>query len=276
MLAVGYNAKGLLVQNSWGNAWGKNGFVRISWRAVHRDVYEADVVDGLVTPGATSDKVAPTVTAPNKGIQAGTKTSDAGVPVTFSWQGADDSGTVASYQLQASTNGGAWIQQSLGSATATSITFALSPGSSYQFRVAAVDGSGNTSAWSTGAAFTVGDYDDGSGYVGYVGTWQRLAWAAADGGTITASSTAGSYATFSFVGSNVAWVAVQNSDRGQAKVYLDGTYVTTVDLYSASPVARYIALHGNWAANESHTLAIEVVGTPGRPTIDIDSFVLLY
>jgi hypothetical protein len=52
--------------------------------------------------------------------------------------------------------------------------------------------------------------------------------------------------------------------------------VTTVDLYAASPVARYIAIHGNWAANESHTLAVEVVGTAGRPTIDVDSFVLLY
>jgi hypothetical protein len=278
MLAVGYSAKGLLVQNSWGASWGKNGFVRISWRAVHRDVYEADVIDGLVTPGGggTTDKVPPTVSAPGKHIQAGTKTSTAGVPVTFSWQGADDSGTVAGYQLQASTNGGQWTQQSLSSATATSTTFVLTPGSKYQFRVAAVDGSGNSSQWATGTAFTVGDYDDTSEYVKYFGTWSRLAWGAADGGTITASGTAGSYATFSFVGSNVAWVAVQNQDRGQANVYLDDNFVTTVDLYSATPVARYIALHGNWPANESHKLTIQVVGTVGRPTIDIDSFVLLY
>ena len=75
---------------------------------------------------------------------------------------------------------------------------------------------------------------------------------------------------------NVRLGTAEGSNRGQANVYLDGTYVTTVDLYAASPVARYVALHGNWAANESHTLTVEVAGTAGRPAIDIDSFVLLY
>ncbi len=276
MLAVGYNAKGLLVQNSWGTTWGRKGYVRLSWRAVHRDLYEADVIDGLVTPGTTSDKVAPTVTAPAKRIQAGTTTDNSGVPVTLSWQGSDDSGTVASYQLFAKDGSGQWVQQTLATPTATSVEFRLTPGNSYQFAVKAVDAAGNASELTAGALFTVADYDDDSPYVGYFGTWQRIAWAPADGGTLTTSSTAGSYASFSFTGSNVAWVAAQAADRGQANIYLDGAFVTTVDLYSASPVARYVALHGNWAANETHTIAVEVVGTTGRPTIDIDSFVLLY
>jgi hypothetical protein len=276
MLAVGYNPKGLLVQNSWGKDWGRNGYVLMSWRAVHRDLYEADVIDGLVTVTATPDTVAPTVTAPAKNIQAGTTMNDAGIPVHLAWQGNDDSGSVAAYRLYAKTNGSDWVQQTLGSPTATEITFTLQPGNNYQFGVAAVDAAGNVSQVSAGAAFTVGDYDDNSTYVGYYGTWERIAWSPADGGTLTTSSTPGSYATFSFVGSNVAWVAAEGANRGQARIYLDGAYVTTVDLYASAPVARYVAVHGNWSANESHTLAVEVVGTAGRPAIDIDSFVLLY
>ena len=45
VLALGYDDKGLLVQNSWGTNWGLKGFGRLSWNKVQQDVYEAVVVD---------------------------------------------------------------------------------------------------------------------------------------------------------------------------------------------------------------------------------------
>lgn len=45
VLALGYDEKGLLVQNSSGPNWGLNGFARMSWEKVMKDVYEALVVD---------------------------------------------------------------------------------------------------------------------------------------------------------------------------------------------------------------------------------------
>lgn len=49
MLAVGYNANGLLLQNSWGTGFGDQGYVRVSWAYVQDDIFEADVADGIVS-----------------------------------------------------------------------------------------------------------------------------------------------------------------------------------------------------------------------------------
>jgi hypothetical protein len=47
MLAVGYDKDGLLLQNSWGNGWGSDGFGRVSWAVVRQDVFEAYTVDQI-------------------------------------------------------------------------------------------------------------------------------------------------------------------------------------------------------------------------------------
>ena len=41
VLAVGYNANGLVVENHWGKDWGSSGFGTISWKVVEQDVLEA-------------------------------------------------------------------------------------------------------------------------------------------------------------------------------------------------------------------------------------------
>ncbi|MCL2737062.1 MAG: hypothetical protein FWD75_10640, partial [Propionibacteriaceae bacterium] len=46
VLAVGYNATGLIIQNSWGARWGANGFATLSWDWVRKYVNEAHVVTG--------------------------------------------------------------------------------------------------------------------------------------------------------------------------------------------------------------------------------------
>ena len=97
-----------------------------------------------------------------------------------------------------------------------------------------------------------------------------------DGGFLDASSTPSAWATFRFSGSNVAWVASRGANRGQANLYLDGTFQTTIDLYSPSTAARSLVAVGNTIGSGIHTLKVEVVGTSGRPTVDVDSFVVLY
>ena len=56
VLAVGYDAAGLIIQNSWGTGWANGGFGRISWRVVQNDVWEADIIDGFVTPATPTDR----------------------------------------------------------------------------------------------------------------------------------------------------------------------------------------------------------------------------
>lgn len=49
MLAVGYNADGLLLQNSWGTGFASSGYVRVNWSYVNSDIFEAEVADGIVS-----------------------------------------------------------------------------------------------------------------------------------------------------------------------------------------------------------------------------------
>ena len=57
MLALGYDAKGLIVQNSWGVEWGFNGYGRLGWNVVAADVNEAYTIDGFAN-SARADLVA--------------------------------------------------------------------------------------------------------------------------------------------------------------------------------------------------------------------------
>jgi hypothetical protein len=59
-------------------------------------------------------------------------------------------------------------------------------------------------------------------------------------------------------------------------VYVDGVYRTTVSLYASTYTSRAIAYALNWSANGTHSIKIVVVGTAGRPRVDVDGFVRLY
>ena len=96
-------------------------------------------------------------------------------------------------------------------------------------------------------------------------------WTPAAGGNQSTAGVAGVTARFTFTGRNVAWVAPVAANRGQANVYLDGTYVKTIDLYSASTVARRVVF-GQAVGSGSHTLTVYVAGTSGRPWVDVDEF----
>ncbi len=48
VLALGYNASGVWIENSWGTAFGDKGFARLSWRVVENDVAGVYTIDGLV------------------------------------------------------------------------------------------------------------------------------------------------------------------------------------------------------------------------------------
>jgi hypothetical protein len=55
------------------------------------------------------------------------------------------------------------------------------------------------------------------------------------------------------------------------KVYVDGVFVATVDLYAASASYRSVAYARTWSSLGTHTIRIVVVGTAGRPRVDLDA-----
>lgn len=221
----------------------------------------------------TTDTTAPTVSKPASSVPPGYSVS-ATVPVSTTWSGNDASG-ISAYAVYLQTNGGSWVQQTTATPTTAGITLSLTPGSTYLFAVAAKDGAGNWSQYSYGPTFGVGMWQENSGYVSYSTGWTASAWTSASGGYLDLSATAGASASFTFAGRNVAWIGTKSTNRGQAYIYLDGTYVKTVDLYAAATQARVVLASYVWPTSGTHTMKVVVVGTSGRPSVDVDAFVRL-
>ena len=57
--------------------------------------------------------------------------------------------------------------------------------------------------------------------------------------------------------------------------HVDNVYSGQWNLYSATTVARNVVLTMNWPTSGTHTVRLVVAGTPGHPTVDVDSFLLL-
>ena len=130
VLVVGYDAAGLIVQNSWGTGWGDGGFGRISWRVVQADVGEAQIVSGFAQAAT-----APSVSAPETGFRAATVSKATKAKYTISWKGtAGNTGAITRYYVSYQVNGGAWVPVKL--ATLKSTSFVLNAMVDHRYRIA--------------------------------------------------------------------------------------------------------------------------------------------
>ena len=223
-----------------------------------------------------NDATPPKVGTPKHGLVAGAALGATDVPVRLSWSASDVDGEVTSYQLQRSTDGGPYEDADLASSTATTGTFRLEPGRDHRFRVRATDDNGNRSVWRYGSRFELSGLQENDPSVSYAMTWKSQNLAGAFGGGVRYTTARGAKATLSFTGSEVAWVAPKSKGRGKAAVFLDGTRVATVDLFSARTLARQVVFSkGNLDPATPHTLEVRSLGTSGRPRVDMDAFVVV-
>jgi hypothetical protein len=70
-------------------------------------------------------------------------------------------------------------------------------------------------------------------------------------------------------------VSAVGPDRGRAAIFVDGRRVATVDLRAATAGYARIVWARSWKTPALHTVTIRVLGTPGRPRVDVDGFVLV-
>ena len=228
--------------------------------------------------GPPDDTTAPVVDPPTHGFVTNSTLGTSAIPVKLAWS-ADD--TAVGYQLQQSTNGGAYQDVALPSATTTSITHSLAPANNYQFRVRAQDQVGNWSDWVSGSSFKIEAYQESDAAISYLKTWSRQTLSSAYGGALKyAKGTGAEKATFAFRGSEVAWVAPRNTNRGKADVYLDGSKAATIDLYAASGQSRKVVFtKAGLDASVTHTLEVRVLGSKNAASsgkrVDVDAFVAL-
>jgi len=231
------------------------------------------------------DAAAPNTRTPVQTLLAnstlGTSTTSASVPTKISWSATDLEGEVTRYQFQQSINGGAYENVALPSATTTSTSRTLTPGSNYRYRVRATDDNGNTSLFKYGPRFTVDAHQETSSAIAaYSGTWKAQSISSAYGGAVKYATASGASAILVFTGRNVAWVAPKDTNRGRAEVYLDGIKVATVDLYSPTVLPRKVLYSANGLnPSVAHTLEVKVLGTKNASSsstrVDVDAFVVL-
>ncbi len=229
------------------------------------------------------DRVAPTSRAPVAAFVRGSQVNGSVIPastsVSLSWSASDAISGVARYELQQSTNGGAYTNVLLPAATSTRTTLALREGLTYRFRVRAQDRAGNWSSYAAGPAFLVAAYQDSGGAIAYSGTWAISRYSQFYGGTVRYARVSGPRARFVFTGRNVSWITTTGTNRGKAEVWLDGVRVATVDLYSSSLRTRRLMYTRSWTTRSTHTLEIRPLGTRNSSAsnsyVDVDAFIVL-
>ncbi len=135
VLAVGYDATGLIVQNSWGTGWANGGFGRISWAVVQKDVGEAETITGFA-----KNATAPSVSVPVVG-RAVTVVKGRTNTHAVSWHDTlGDTGAVTANNAWYQVDSGPFVAVRLASAKATSFTLVTKIG--HRYRVAARDAAG--------------------------------------------------------------------------------------------------------------------------------------
>ncbi len=193
--------------------------------------------------------------------------------MTISWNGTDATSGINHYTLYESKDGGAYTQ--IASQSAPSFNKNLGPGHTYQFEVTATDNAGNISTAKAGVVYTLSLFQENASAIKYSAGWTRQTLSGANGGSVDFATAAGKTATLTFTGFQAAWMSTQGPTRGSATVKLDSGTAATINTHTTSPKTAEIVDVVTAAANGSHKLVVNVLGTSGHPRIDVDAFIVL-
>lgn len=120
-----------------------------------------------------------------------------------------------------------------------------------------------------------GDHDNSSNSVKYIGAWTHgTGWVGPTSGTVSWSNTADDATVFTFVGDGITYRYTKASNRGIAKVTIDGNFRQTIDLYSGTTAWQQTT---RWDLSfGTHTIHIAVTGDKNGASsgtyIDVDQF----
>lgn len=117
-------------------------------------------------------------------------------------------------------------------------------------------------------------YDESSRDIHFSGGWGQADYSTYNNGVVRYAVDEGATAWFTFQGTSITWVGPKGPTRGEARIYLDEELVATVDVYARHFRSRSPIFSQQFDRPGTHTLTIEVLGTPGRETIALDEFVV--
>jgi hypothetical protein len=234
------------------------------------------VVGPVLSGALLVDVAAPRVGAPGARLEEGVRLpSNGDVPVILEWSASDDSGLVPGIDLERH-DGAAWATvDGAGDPPADPVSpfkLFVAPTEPTTFAVRGRDAAGNRSAWAMSPTYTTTRVESTKPAIRWSGTWTTVTSSEASGGSFRTTTARGSRATLGFTGRAIGWITSIGPTRGRARLFLDGVYVRTVDLYASQASLRRIFVIVAGPATATHTLEIRVPGTDGRPRIDVDAF----
>lgn len=217
----------------------------------------------------------PTARPPAAGIAPKRAISSTEGSALVTWPKATDpSSLIAAYELQSARDWSGWQ----GSITfAGSTTAAIRPaaiGHNQRFRVRARDAAGNWSAWVEGPGLRLSLFQQSSNLVRYSAGWVTAPSKYASGGSTAYAIRRGASVRLTVAARHLAIVAPVSKTRGQAAVYVDGAYQGTLSFYAATGVGRQVVWSKTFATDAVRTIELRVLGTAGRPRVDIDGFLV--
>jgi subtilisin family serine protease len=218
----------------------------------------------------------PTAQAPVASFGTGLQMATNNLPTRVAWPAATDpSSGIDGYEVQASANGGAWGYTVATTAAKRDVVYPLGFDTTYKFRVRALDTAGNWGTWVESAITTrVHPYDDRSASVLHNRGWTHSTVASAFKTTVTGSSHASSKIGLTFTGHQVAVVGPKSLKRGKARVYIDGIYVTTINMKSTTSLYRQVVFTHSFPAGGTHRITLQPTGTTSYPLFRLDAFVI--
>jgi hypothetical protein len=225
-------------------------------------------------PNQPQSKRGPTVSRPTVKLSAASSVPTSGVPVVVDWSLTNTDAGLQSYQLQVRTGDGEWTALRSASATSSLSKRTVAAGTTFRFRVRAIDRTGAVGDWAVSGTFRASAVSDSSSRIRWSGSWSFASHSGYLGRRAHWTKARGALATIAFRGTAIAWAGPVGPTRGKARVLIDGRAVTTVDLGRARFQARDMVFARN-LRDGPHTLRIQALGTSGRPTVAIDGFYVL-
>jgi subtilisin len=229
-----------------------------------------------VTVRIRVDGDAPTMPAPRLTPLKGSRFDTTSYLARVGWAAATDpTSPIGRYLAQAKAGTDAWGTASMTGPTTLFVERRVQVGPAYAIRARAVDTSGNASAWSEVSPVTSRVVQDGSHLLARTGTWRHAYGTAMSGGSTWYARANGASLSCAFTGRGLAVVMPYGPGRGRAQIWVDGSLAGTLDMYRSTVSSRRIVLSRSWASSGPHVVRVVVLGTPGRPRVDVDAFLVI-
>jgi hypothetical protein len=196
-----------------------------------------------------------------------------GIRTTVSWQPATGAATGSKYVVLRRGVSGPW--STVSTQSGRSFRQVLGFGTSYRFATRTRSASGSLGPLAYGQYVQPTLYQETTTAARYSGRWLTSASRTYSGGRTKASTQAGAYVEFRRTAMAVAVIGRRGPTSGKARIYVDGQLAATIDLYRSTLRTRAVVFSKSWTTVAPHTVRVVVVGTSGRPRVDIDGFAIL-